>query len=127
MASAAPPVRFPNIYGIDMPTRTELVASKVSDGSSTLDYEESVAATIGADRVFYQDLNDLKLSVTEEASAVGVNLTGLDSSCFDGVYVTGTGEDYFRNLAAQRSSGRARDATAMHMLDTLEVTKRQRT
>jgi len=126
MASAAPPVRFPNIYGIDMPTKEELVAGHTADGADTLQYEKNVALAIGADRVFYQELEDLRLSVTEEAAEVGCDVGALDSSCFDGVYVTGTGEEYFSKLAAKRTSGRGGDSSATHMLDTLEVAKRQR-
>jgi amidophosphoribosyltransferase len=76
-ASAAPPVRFPNVYGIDMPTRNELIAT-----DRTVD---EIAREIGADALVYQDLNALKASVSE----LNPLLKGFDCSCFDGVYVTG--------------------------------------
>lgn len=91
-ASAAPPVRYPNVYGIDMPTPSELVAFGRE--------ESAVAEFLGADRLFYQDLEDLKRAVTEGSD----RLTGLDSSCFDGHYVTGdVGADYLRQVGARRS------------------------
>ena len=64
VASAAPPVRFPNVYGIDMPTKMELIAHR---HSST----EAIAAEIGADRIFYQDLPDLISSIVDESDACG--------------------------------------------------------
>ena len=76
-ASAAPPVRYPNVYGIDMPSARELIAT----GRTT----EEVAAAIGADRVIYQDLEDL----IEAAREGNPRITRFDTSCFDGVYVTG--------------------------------------
>ena len=76
-ASAAPPVRYPNVYGIDMPTRSELIATGRS--------ESEIAREIGADALVYQDLEALKASIREINP--GINL--FDSSCFDGCYVTG--------------------------------------
>ena len=76
-ASAAPPVRYPNVYGIDMPAAAELVASGRS--------EDEVARAIGADRLIYQDLHDL----IDAAREGNPRVTGFDASCFDGVYVTG--------------------------------------
>ena len=81
LASAAPPVRFPNVYGIDMPTPSELVAY----GRTV----EEVRQIIGCDALIYQDVEGMKRAV---ASARGVDapaLDGFDASCFDGVYVTG--------------------------------------
>lgn len=77
MASAAPPVRFPNVYGIDMPTATELVAH----GRTV----EEVRAIIGADALIYQDVEGMKNAIGK----LNPNLRGFDASCFDGVYVTG--------------------------------------
>ncbi len=74
-ASAAPPVRYPNIYGIDMPTNAELIAHGRS--------EQQVADTIGADRLIYQDLDDLVASVTEG----NPNLQDFECSIFNGIYV----------------------------------------
>jgi amidophosphoribosyltransferase len=77
MASAAPPVRFPNVYGIDMPTRDELVAH----GRSI----EQVREFIGADALIYQDVEAMKRVVR----ALNPGLDGFEASCFDGVYITG--------------------------------------
>ncbi|MFN7835289.1 MAG: amidophosphoribosyltransferase [Burkholderiaceae bacterium] len=76
-ASAAPPVRFPNVYGIDMPTRDELIAHARSD--------EEIAREIGADALVYQDIADMKRAVT----AINPTLNRFDASCFDGNYITG--------------------------------------
>jgi amidophosphoribosyltransferase len=77
LASAAPPVRFPNVYGIDMPTPDELVAH-----GRTVD---EVRTIIGCDALIYQDLDAMKQVV----GALNPALQGFDASCFDGVYVTG--------------------------------------
>ncbi|WP_295851048.1 amidophosphoribosyltransferase [uncultured Xylophilus sp.] len=77
MASAAPPVRYPNVYGIDMPTSTELVAANRS--------LEEVRALIGCDALIYQDVDAMKKAV----AALNPKLDGFDASCFDGIYVTG--------------------------------------
>ncbi len=76
-ASAAPPVRFPNVYGIDMPSRTELIATGRSD--------EEICREIGADALIYQDLEDLKASVRKANPAI----VDFEASCFDGIYITG--------------------------------------
>lgn len=76
-ASAAPPVRFPNVYGIDMPTRSELIAHGRSD--------DEIRIAIGADALVYQRAEDMKKAVTQ----VNPRLTRFDASCFDGQYVTG--------------------------------------
>jgi amidophosphoribosyltransferase len=80
LASAAPPVRYPNVYGIDMPTASELVAH-----GRTVD---EVRQIIGCDALIYQDVEGMKRAVMAAASP-GVPLDGFDASCFDGVYVTG--------------------------------------
>lgn len=91
-ASAAPAVRFPNVYGIDMPTREELVAHNRND--------EEIAEIISADKVIYQDLDDLVASVTELNSEI----KRVDASCFDGDYVTGgVNEAYFDILKKRRT------------------------
>ena len=77
MASAAPPVRFPNVYGIDMPTSAELVAH-----GRTL---EEVRALIGCDALIYQDVEAMKAAI----GSLNPAIHGFDASCFDGVYVTG--------------------------------------
>jgi amidophosphoribosyltransferase len=76
-ASAAPPVLFPNVYGIDMPTREELIAY----GRTT----EEVCREITADHLVYQDLDALKRSISD----VNPALQSFEASCFDGVYITG--------------------------------------
>lgn len=81
MASAAPPVRFPNVYGIDMPTKEELVAHNRSI--------EEIRQIIGCDALIYQDVDAMKSAVANARVAQTGPLHGFDASCFDGVYVTG--------------------------------------
>jgi amidophosphoribosyltransferase len=76
-ASAAPPVLYPNVYGIDMPTRDELIAH----GRTV----EEVCREITADRLVYQDIDALKKSIMD----VNPALTSVEASCFDGIYITG--------------------------------------
>jgi amidophosphoribosyltransferase len=91
MASAAPPVRFPNVYGIDMPTKEELIAH----GRSM----EEIRQYIGADALIYQDVDAMKRVV----AALNPKIKTFEASCFDGVYITGdvTAED-FATMQAQR-------------------------
>ena len=91
LASAAPPVRHPNIYGIDMPTPEELIAHGRS--------EEEIERMIGCDWLIYQDLADL------ETAVAGPKFPGMkfDSSCFSGEYVTGVAAGYFEGLKQLRS------------------------
>ena len=77
-ASAAPPVKYPNVYGIDMPVRHELIAS----GNTV----EEVRQIIGADRLVYQDLNDLVEAVKDTKHS---RVEGFDCAVFDGEYITG--------------------------------------
>ncbi|HSV59725.1 MAG TPA: amidophosphoribosyltransferase [Variovorax sp.] len=81
LASAAPPVRYPNVYGIDMPTKDELVAH----GRTV----EEIRELIGCDALIYQDVDAMKRAVMKAAQASQPKLDGFDASCFDGVYVTG--------------------------------------
>ena len=91
-ASAAPPVRYPNVYGIDMPSVQELVASGRTD--------EQIRQEIGADRLIYQDLQDLIDAAREGNPAI----QRFDASCFDGVYVTGdVNSDYLRRIEEARN------------------------
>jgi amidophosphoribosyltransferase len=91
-ASAAPPVRFPNVYGIDMPTRHELIA----DGRD----DEEICREIGADYLVYQELG----SLIEAVSRVNPTITHYETSCFDGHYITGdVTPEYLAALEAQRS------------------------
>ncbi|MBB3343767.1 amidophosphoribosyltransferase [Luteimonas sp. RC10] len=91
LASAAPPVRYPNIYGIDMPSVDELVAHNRT--------EAEIEAFLGCDWLIYQDLADL------EAAVAGPKFPDLrfDSSCFSGEYVTGIEPGYFERLRQLRS------------------------
>jgi len=94
-ASAAPPVRFPNVYGIDMPTRAELIAAHRS--------EEEVAREIGADALVYQDLDALKDAVRR----ANPRLASFETSCFDGIYITGdVTSDYLRTIEIRRDAAR---------------------
>ena len=76
-ASAAPPVRFPNVYGIDMPTSEELVAHGRTN--------EEIRVLIGADALIYQEVDGMKAAIGKLNPAI----QNFDASCFDGVYVTG--------------------------------------
>ena len=98
-ASAAPPVRYPNVYGIDMPAAEELIAHGRSTGE--------IAGLIGADRLVFQDLDDLMAAVREG----NPSLEQFDASCFNGEYVTGdVSSDYLRQLASRRADA-ARSGT----------------
>jgi amidophosphoribosyltransferase len=91
-ASAAPPVRFPNVYGIDMPAASELVASERT--------VEEVASLIGADWLIYQDLEDLVAACRHDDARI----EEFDTSCFSGEYVTGdVTPEYLERLKLERS------------------------
>ena len=116
MASAAPPVRFPNVYGIDMPTREELIAADRSI--------EEIREYIGADALIYQDVDAMKRVV----GALNPKLEGFEASCFDGRYVTGDiSAAEFAAIEAQRSVARDddedtagdRSRLALHSADSL--------
>jgi len=93
-ASAAPPVRFPNVYGIDMPTRQELLATGRT--------EAGIANEIGADAVFYQDLNAL----IDDVRSLNPAIERFDASCFDGVYITGdVTPEYLEKIESSRNDG----------------------
>ena len=77
LASAAPPVRYPNVYGIDMPTSDELVAH----GRTVAEIQK----IIGCDALIYQEVDGMKKAI----GSLNPKLDGFDASCFDGVYVTG--------------------------------------
>ena len=94
-ASAAPMVKYPNVYGIDMPAKSELIASERS--------VEEIREIIGADRLIFQDLEDLKDAVRTK---IVPNLREFDCSVFDGVYVAGgINEEYLDQLQQKRSDG----------------------
>lgn len=91
-ASAAPPVRYPNVYGIDMPSASELIAN----GRTV----EEIQELIGADRLIYQDLHGLIRSVRHDNSSI----VEFDTSCFSGEYVTGdVTHEYLHELESRRN------------------------
>jgi amidophosphoribosyltransferase len=97
-ASAAPPVRFPNVYGIDMPISKELIAHGRT--------EDEVCKEIGADWLLYQDLQDL----VEAVSKGSAELHGFDDSVFTGKYITGDiDEAYLDKLQSSRSDAAKRE------------------
>lgn len=92
VASTAPRVMFPNVYGIDMTTRDELICGHGLDA-------DGVAQKIGADAVVYQRLGDLKSAI----SSLNPSIKHYDCSCFDGEYITGdVDEAYLKHVEAQR-------------------------
>ncbi|WP_163575975.1 amidophosphoribosyltransferase [Halomonas faecis] len=104
-ASAAPPVRYPNVYGIDMPAASELIAHGRS--------EAEVGELIGADRIFYQNLDDLKAACRD----VNPTLDAFDCSVFDGRYVTGDiDEAYLSALEASRNDEAKQQSAGDHAL-----------
>lgn len=107
-ASAAPPVRYPNVYGIDMPSVEELIAHNRT--------EEEVGKAIGADKIFYQELADLVDSVQKGNS----DIKQFDTSCFDRKYVTGDIDDaYLAHINALRNdSTQAKHGPTKFIFDT---------
>jgi amidophosphoribosyltransferase len=91
LASAAPPVRFPNVYGIDMPAASELVAHGRT--------EAEIQQLLGCDWLIYQDIADLEDAVSGPKRKVA----DFDSSCFTGEYITGIEPGYFEKLEQARS------------------------
>ena len=85
-ASAAPPVRYPNVYGIDMPAASELIAHNRT--------EDEVCAAIGADKMIYQDLDDL----IEAVARGNRQIEHFDTSCFSKIYITGDVDDEYLEL-----------------------------
>ena len=101
-ASAAPPVRYPNVYGIDMPIASELIAHGRS--------EEEIGQIIGADRMIYQDLDDLVDAVSYDRT----NIEDFDTSCFSGNYVAGdVSTTYLEKLESERND-EAKERRAMN-------------
>lgn len=100
-ASAAPPVRFPNVYGIDMPSRDELLATGRTD--------EKICQEIGADALIYQDLEDL----VKDIKASNPAIKNFDCSCFNGEYVTGDiDEAYLNAIETARGDGEKKQKPA---------------
>lgn len=111
-ASAAPPVRYPNVYGIDMPAAHELIAHNRT--------EDEVRVAIGADRVIYQELNDLIDAVRRG----NPNIKHFDTSCFSNEYITGDIDDAYlertealRNDNAQAARNSANSIIEMQNCD----------
>ena len=91
-ASASPPIRFPNIYGIDMPSRKDLIANEKNTAE--------VCEAIGADKLIYQDLEDLVYAV----QAGNEDIKKFETSVFTGEYLTDVGDKYFQDLEKKRHS-----------------------
>ncbi|MCU0833033.1 MAG: amidophosphoribosyltransferase [Chromatiaceae bacterium] len=109
-ASAAPPVRYPNVYGIDMPTANELVAHGRT--------EAEICRLLGADGLIFQDLDDLIQAVQKKGKS---DVDRFDCSVFDGDYVTGdVTQEYLRLLEQQRNDA-AKEAKARHSESVIEL------
>jgi amidophosphoribosyltransferase len=109
-ASASPPVRYQNVYGIDMPSQDELIAHGRT--------EADICREIGADLLIYQELDALKRAVTKTNPA----LTSFDTSCFDGKYITGDiTVDYLAQLGRARCANRGDDDDSGLQEDLLAV------
>ena len=101
-------MRFPNVYGIDMPTRAELIATGRND--------DQIAAEIGADALVYQDIEALKQSITTLRN----DLTVFDASCFDGCYITGDIDAYYLDAVEGKRAASRPKATMMTAMATSE-------
>ena len=107
MASAAPALRYQNVYGIDMPARDEFVAHQRT--------EEEVAQIIGADWLIYQSIEDLKNSCHEG----NPHVRDFECSAFDGRYITGdVGADYLARLSVARNDASKRQQELSFLVDT---------
>jgi len=105
-ASAAPPVKYPNVYGIDMPSRGELIATGRTDAE--------ICREIGADKLVYQDLDDLKEAVRKANPSIKY----FEASCFDGDYITGDITlEYLNTIEAAREAGKASKDEEIAQLD----------
>ena len=109
-ASAAPPVRFPNVYGIDMPSASELVAHNRTD--------EEICQKIGADKLLYQDIDDM----VEAVRCCNPALTEFDTSCFSGEYVTGDVTPAYLELVDSARNDHAKTENNQGELDLSEIT-----
>lgn len=113
-ASAAPPVRYPNVYGIDMPTSSELIATGRDD--------DEIAREIGTDCLIYQDLDAL----VQDVKSVNPAVPAFETSCFNGVYVTGDiTPEYLAGVEAKRNDGNlyGADTTATQLDLNLATTE----
>jgi amidophosphoribosyltransferase len=104
-ASAAPAVRFPNVYGIDMPSAKELIAHGRSD--------EEIEKIIGADKLIYQDLEDL----IETCREGNPKIKRFDTSVFDGNYVTGDIDEAYLKALDDRRNDRTKNSTSIEIID----------
>jgi amidophosphoribosyltransferase len=108
-ASAAPPVRYPNVYGIDMPTVDELIAHNKT--------EEEIANLIGADWLIYQDLDKL----VETTQSGNSSITRFDLSCFSGEYVTGDVNqeylDHIEDIRKDSAKSKREEANEENLID----------
>jgi len=109
-ASAAPPVRYPNVYGIDMPSASELVAHNRTD--------KEICQQIGADKLLYQDIDDM----VEAVSSCNRNLKEFDTSCFSGKYVTGDVTAAYLELVDSSRNDHAKSEGDKGELDLSEIT-----
>jgi len=110
LASAAPPVRYPNVYGIDMPSANELIAHDRS--------EQEIGEYIGADWLIYQDLDDLIDAVQKGNRSIGE----FDCSCFNGRYVTETiDDDYLDKIRSLRNDSAMEDTQEQVTLVGMEL------
>ena len=106
MASAAPPVSYPNVYGIDMPAANELIAHEKT--------VEEIRQAIGADGLIYQDLDDLIECVRESRPS----MTEFETSCFNGIYVTGDVDaSYLDKLQTARADANKDNSTDEELVD----------
>lgn len=104
-ASASPPVRYPNVYGIDMPAAHELIAHERSD--------EQVCDALGADWLIYQDLDDLIRAVKKGND----DISRFDTSCFDKFYITGdVDQPYLDQLEENRSDAAKHERDIQHSI-----------
>jgi len=103
-ASAAPPVRYPNVYGIDMPDAEELVGHNRT--------EEEIRVEIGADKLFFQDLEDLLDSAREG----NPDIEDFEASCFHGRYITGdVNSEYLDHLQQTRNDSKKSQSTVVDL------------
>lgn len=105
-ASAAPAVRFPNVYGIDMPAPSELIAHNRT--------VEEICAFIGADKLIYTDISDLNAAL----KMCNPNIERFDTSVFDGEYITGdVSPDYLSALEKRRADAKLLQSTPSSVID----------
>lgn len=109
LASAAPPVRYPNVYGIDMPTANEFVAHDRD--------VEQIRGAIGADYLIYQDLDDL----IESVRAGNPSLKSFDCSCFTGDYITGDIDQNYLDVLSIRRSDHSKNPSSQKSRDIVAV------